>query len=63
MATALVIVLTLVVAALVVLLAYQAVKIIPRARAGNVEGFGQYRRTLQAGLTVVVPFLDRVKAA
>jgi regulator of protease activity HflC (stomatin/prohibitin superfamily) len=49
------------VAALAVLLGYRAVQIVPQARAANVERFGRYRRTLQAGLNVVVPFLDRVK--
>ena len=61
MAIALVIVLILVAVSLVVLLAYQTVKIIPQARAANVERFGQYRRTLPAGLNFVVPLLDRVR--
>lgn len=61
MITALVVVLLLVAAALVVLLAIKTVRIIPQARAANVERFGRYRRTLEAGLNFIVPFLDRVK--
>jgi len=61
MTTALVIVVVLIAAALVALLAIKTVQIIPQARAANVERFGRYRRTLEAGLNVVVPVLDRVK--
>jgi len=46
---------------LVVLLAIKTIQIIPQARAANVERFGRYRRTLEPGLNVIVPFLDRVK--
>ena len=55
------VILVLVTAALVVLLAIKTVRIIPQARAANVERFGRYRRTLVAGLNFVVPVLDRVK--
>jgi regulator of protease activity HflC (stomatin/prohibitin superfamily) len=61
MTSVLVIVVVLVAAALVALLAIKAVRIVPQARAANVERFGRYRKTLQAGLNVVVPVLDRVK--
>jgi regulator of protease activity HflC (stomatin/prohibitin superfamily) len=33
----------------------------PPARAGIVERLGRYHRTLGAGLSIVVPFVDRVK--
>ncbi len=39
----------------------RTVRIIPQARAGVVERFGRYQRTLSPGLTVVVPFVDRLK--
>ena len=55
------IVFVLLAVALVVLLAVKAIRIIPQARAANVERLGRYRRTLEAGLNFVVPFLDRVK--
>ena len=39
----------------------QTVRIIPQARAGVVERLGRYSRTLQPGLTIVIPFVDKVK--
>ena len=41
--------------------AAKTVRIIPQARAGVVERFGRYSRTLQPGLTIVMPFIDRVR--
>jgi regulator of protease activity HflC (stomatin/prohibitin superfamily) len=42
-------------------LASRTVRIVPQARAGIVERLGRYSRTLLPGLTVVIPFVDRVK--
>ena len=42
-------------------LAWKTIKIIPQARAGVVERLGRYQRTLDPGLSLVVPFVDRVK--
>ncbi len=42
-------------------LASRTVRIIPQARAGVVERLGRYSRTLQPGLAIVVPFVDRVR--
>src|ERR1051325_4349064 len=39
----------------------RAVWIIPQARARNVERLGRYHRTLQPGITFIIPFVDRVK--
>lgn len=39
----------------------RAVWIIPQARARNVERLGRYHRTLEPGISFVVPFVDRVK--
>ena len=39
----------------------RAVRIVPQARAGVVERLGRYSRTLSAGLTLLVPFIDRLK--
>src|SRR3954466_11680116 len=41
--------------------AWRTVRVIPQARAGVVERFGRYSRTLQPGLAIVVPFMDRVR--
>jgi regulator of protease activity HflC (stomatin/prohibitin superfamily) len=50
-----------VVALFVLFVAARTVRIIPQARAGLVERLGRYHRTLQPGLAIVVPFIDRVK--
>jgi len=39
----------------------RTVRIVPQARAGIVERLGRYNRTLEPGLTLVVPFADRVR--
>jgi regulator of protease activity HflC (stomatin/prohibitin superfamily) len=50
-----------VVAFFVLIVAIRTVRIIPQARAGVVERLGRYSRTLTPGLTIVVPFIDRVR--
>ena len=49
------------VAAFVILVLWRTIKIVPQARAGVVERLGRYSRTLNAGLTIVVPFVDRIR--
>lgn len=44
----------------VVILA-RSIRIIPQASAGIVERLGRYHRTLDAGLALVVPFIDRLR--
>jgi regulator of protease activity HflC (stomatin/prohibitin superfamily) len=51
----------LVVAAFVLVVLARAVRIVPQARAGVVERLGRYSRTLNPGLTIVMPFIDRVR--
>ncbi|MFL5844231.1 MAG: SPFH domain-containing protein [Solirubrobacteraceae bacterium] len=55
----------LIVAAVLVLFALfvaaRTVRIIPQAKAGVVERLGRYNRTLEPGLTIVVPFIDKVR--
>src|ERR1700677_4814756 len=41
--------------------ASRAIRIIPQARAAVLERFGRYHRTLEPGLTVITPFIDRVR--
>src|SRR5919205_183256 len=41
--------------------AAKTVRVIPQARAGVIERLGRYSRTLTPGLTLVVPFIDRVR--
>src|SRR5680860_935835 len=50
------------VVALVVLFTIsRMVRIVPQARAGIVERLGRYQRTLDPGLALVVPYVDRVR--
>src|SRR5689334_4396743 len=51
----------LVVAALVLVTLARTIRIVPQARAGVVERLGRYSRTLTPGLTIVVPFIDRIR--
>jgi regulator of protease activity HflC (stomatin/prohibitin superfamily) len=50
------------VALLVVITLARTIRIVPQAQAGVVERLGRYSRTLTPGLTLVVPFVDRVRA-
>jgi regulator of protease activity HflC (stomatin/prohibitin superfamily) len=50
-----------IVAAFVLITLARTVRIIPQARAGVVERLGRYSRTLNAGLAIVVPFVDRIR--
>src|SRR2546429_1678468 len=51
----------LAVAALVVLTLWRTVKIVPQAQAGLVERLGRYQRTLNAGVAILIPFVDRLR--
>jgi regulator of protease activity HflC (stomatin/prohibitin superfamily) len=44
-----------------IFVAFKTIRVIPQARAGVVERLGRYSRTLQPGLTIVVPFIDKVR--
>jgi regulator of protease activity HflC (stomatin/prohibitin superfamily) len=50
-----------IVAVVVLVVLARTVRIIPQARAGVVERFGRYSRTLSPGLAMVVPFVDRIR--
>ncbi len=50
-----------VIALFILFVAARTIRIIPQARAGVVERLGRYSRTLNPGLTIVVPFIDKVK--
>jgi regulator of protease activity HflC (stomatin/prohibitin superfamily) len=39
----------------------KTVRIVPQARARNIERFGRYRKTLEPGMNFIIPFVDRVK--
>jgi regulator of protease activity HflC (stomatin/prohibitin superfamily) len=50
-----------VVAAFALVVLSRSVRIVPQARAGIVERLGRYYRTLDAGLALIIPFVDRVR--
>ncbi|MEQ1630416.1 MAG: SPFH domain-containing protein [Gallionella sp.] len=41
-------------------LAFQTIKIVPQQNAWVIERFGKYNRSLEPGLSIVIPFMDRV---
>ncbi len=53
--------LLLVIGVFVVVVLVRAIKIIPQANAGVVERLGKYHKTLEPGLNILVPFIDRVR--
>ena len=46
---------------LALIAAARTIRIIPQAKAGVVERLGRYSRTLEPGLAIVSPFIDRVR--
>jgi regulator of protease activity HflC (stomatin/prohibitin superfamily) len=51
-----------IVALLAALVVVRSVRIVPQARARNVERLGRYQKTLEPGLHFVIPFVDRVRS-
>ncbi|GAA1411214.1 paraslipin [Glutamicibacter uratoxydans] len=49
-----------VLAIFVIVVLLRSVRIVPQARAGIVERLGKYNRTLNPGLTILIPFVDRL---
>ncbi|HYB17200.1 MAG TPA: SPFH domain-containing protein [Streptosporangiaceae bacterium] len=60
MSTLVLIILLVVFVALVIVVISRSIRIVPQARAGIVERFGRYHRTLYPGLNIVTPIVDRV---
>jgi len=50
-----------VIVVLVALVTLRSVRIVPQAKARNVERLGRYTKTLQPGMNMIIPFIDRVK--
>ena len=55
------VIVVLIVAVLVLLTLGRTVRIVPQARARVVERLGRYHRTLNPGLSLIVPFIDRLR--
>ncbi|HYI34915.1 MAG TPA: SPFH domain-containing protein [Glaciibacter sp.] len=58
--TVLVIVLVALVVFVIVTI-YKSIRIIPQASAGVVERLGRYQKTLNPGLNILIPFIDRLR--
>jgi regulator of protease activity HflC (stomatin/prohibitin superfamily) len=54
-------IIAVVVALAVLVTVMRSIRIVPQARARNVERFGRYRKTLEPGMNFIIPFVDRVK--
>ncbi|MEC3894029.1 SPFH domain-containing protein [Nocardiopsis alba] len=50
----------IIIAVILVAAALSAIRIVPQARAYNIERFGRYIRTLDPGLNFIIPGVDRV---
>ena len=50
-----------IVALFLIFTAARTIRIVPQAKAGVIERLGRYNRTADPGLTIVVPFIDRMK--
>ena len=55
------IIVLIVLAAVVLITLAQGIRIVPQGRAVIVERLGRYHRILDAGLALIVPYVDRVK--
>src|SRR4051812_11391050 len=51
----------IVIAVFAIIVVARTIRIVPQARAGIVERLGRYSKTLDPGLTILVPFIDRLK--
>jgi regulator of protease activity HflC (stomatin/prohibitin superfamily) len=54
-------IIVLVLAFVVLVMLARTIRIVPQARAGIIERLGRYNRTLNPGLAIIVPFIDRLR--
>ncbi len=50
----------LIIIGFVILTIYRGIKVVPQSEVYVIERFGKYTKTLRAGLSIIVPYLDRV---
>ncbi|CAN5171022.1 SPFH domain-containing protein [soil metagenome] len=58
---ALLVIVVIAAAIFVLVTLFRSIRIIPQARAGVVERLGKYHKTLNPGLNILVPFIDRLR--
>jgi Membrane protease subunits, stomatin/prohibitin homologs len=54
-------VIVIVIAIFVLVTLFRAIRIVPQATAGVVERLGRYHKTLNPGLNLLIPFVDRMR--
>lgn len=52
---------TIFIAIVAFILLYRTIRIVPQQRAYVIERLGKYNRTIDAGLHIVIPFLDKIQ--
>ena len=53
-------IISLLILGFIILTIYLGIKIVPQSSEYVVERFGKYSRTLTAGLSIIIPYLDKV---
>lgn len=48
-------------AAIALLIIFMGIRVVPQSEEHVVERFGKYRKTLSAGVNLIIPFVDRIK--
>lgn len=56
------IIIVLVIIALLIFLAFQSIKVVKQSEVYIIERLGKFHKVADAGLTVIIPFLDRVRS-
>ena len=51
---------TLLIAVIALVTVFKGIRVVPQSEVHLVERFGKFRRTLNAGLNLIVPFVDRI---
>jgi len=51
----------IIIIAIVIIPLLRSIRIVPQARAGVIERLGRYSRTVNAGIAIVFPFIDRLR--
>lgn len=51
----------IVLSGVILLLVFMGLRVVPQSEEHVIERFGKYRKTLPAGVNLIVPFIDRVK--
>ncbi|CAN5210391.1 SPFH domain-containing protein [soil metagenome] len=59
--TVILVILLIIVVIFVLSVLFRSIRIVPQASSGVVERLGRYHKTLQPGLNLLVPFIDRLR--